>query len=173
MLRHWPLCAISEKSSYFMYKGTSSLYTPNTVESHDTCIGLRKSYWIIIVIWYRGSSSGSDPFIGFVSPSGSYLSYTVNKHKSMTINTLFVINLFLIIKNTTKGNTCSEKCCTRCVGQARKVLRDCYANWTSWMGYRDMSISISNFLKTNLHLIIAQRNVMDSHRPLINSSKSN
>ena len=85
-----------------MYKGTLSLYNPNNVASHDICIGLRKSCMIINVIWYKGSSSGSNLSTGFVSPFGTYLSYTVNKHKSMTVNTLFVTYPFLIIINTTK-----------------------------------------------------------------------
>ena len=40
-------------------------------------------------------------------------------------------------------------------------------------GYRDASISILNFLNTNLHLIIAQRDIVDGCRPLINSFKGN
>jgi len=128
MSRHWPPCAILERSSCFMYKGKLSLYTPNIVKSHDTYKGLRKSCGIINAIWYRGSSSGFDLFIGFVDPSTPYLSYTVNKHKSMIVNTLFVTNPFLIITNTTKWNTCSEKGCIRCVGQVRRVLRVCPIN---------------------------------------------
>ena len=40
-------------------------------------------------------------------------------------------------------------------------------------GYRNTSIGISNFLNTDLDLIISQRDVMDGGRPLINSSKGN
>ena len=59
MLWHWPLCAISEKYSCFMYKGKLSLYTPNTIASHDTCKGLRKSCGMVNVIRYKGLTSGS------------------------------------------------------------------------------------------------------------------
>ena len=89
MVRHWPPCAILERSSCFMYEGKLSLYTSNTVASHDTCKGLRKSYGMINVIRYRGSTSGST--------STPYLSYTINKHKLMTINTLLVTNPFFLI----------------------------------------------------------------------------
>ena len=106
-----------------MYKEKLSLYTPNTITSHDTCKGLRKSCGMVNVIKYRGLTSGSGLFSGFAGSSATYLSYTVNKHKSMIVNTLFVTNPFLIITNTTNENTCSKKGCTRCVNQARKVLR--------------------------------------------------
>ena len=124
MLRHWPPCVISKISSCFMYKRMSSLYTLNTVESHVTWIGLRKSCRIVNVIWYRGSSLGSSLSIGFASPC---LSYTVHKHNSMTVNTLFVTN-------TTKGNTYYKKGFKRCVSQARKVFSACPTNWISWVG---------------------------------------
>jgi len=101
MLRHWPPCVILEKSSCFRYKGILSLYTPNTIESHDTCIGLRKRCGIVNVIYYRGSSLGSGLSIGFADSSGPYLSYAVNKHKLMTINTLFITNPFF---NNNKHN---------------------------------------------------------------------
>jgi len=48
---------------------------------------------------YKGLTSGSEISIGFNSPC---LSYTVNKHKWMTVNTLFVTNPFVIVTNTTK-----------------------------------------------------------------------
>jgi len=135
MVRHWPPCAISERASCFMYKGKLSLYTRNTVASHYTCKALKKSCRMVNVIRYRGSTSRSNLSIGFVSPSAPCLSYTVNKHKWMAINTLFVTNHSLIIlKNKKKRNICSEKRFTRCVGQARKVLSVCPTNWTSWVG---------------------------------------
>ena len=109
---------------------------PNTVASHDTCKGLRKRCGIVNVIWYSGSSSSSGLSTSFIGPSAPWFSYTVNKNKSMTVNTLFITNLFLIVTNTTKGNTCFEKGCTRCVNQARKMLRIYPTNWTSWMGIR-------------------------------------
>jgi len=49
-----------------------------------------------------GSSSGSGLSTGFVGPFCTCLSYIVNKHKSMTLNTLFVMNHILIIINATK-----------------------------------------------------------------------
>jgi len=172
MLRHWSLCAISERSSCFMYKRTLSLYTPNTVESNDTCIGLRKSSRIINVIWYRGSSSGFGLSTGFASPLALSLSYTVNKHKSMTINTLFVTNLF----NNNKHNKRKYMFWKRLYNMCQPNKEDVkglphYLNLLS--GYKDASISISNFLNTNLHSIIAQRDIMDDCQPFINSSKGN
>ena len=97
MLRHWPSWAILERSSCFMYNEKLSLYTPNTVASHDTCNGLRKSCGMINVIRYRGSTSGSDTSTAFTGPSTPYLSYTINKHKWMIVKTWFVKNPFLII----------------------------------------------------------------------------
>ena len=134
MLRPWQSCAILERSSCFIYKGKLSLYTPNTIASHNTCKGLRKSYAMVNVIRYRGSTSRSDLSTGFSGPSSPYLSCTINKHKWMAINTLFVTNPFLIITHTTKWNTCSENGCRRCVGQARKVLSVCPTNWTFLVG---------------------------------------
>ena len=172
MLRHWSLCAISERSSCFMYKRTLSLYTPNTVESNDTCIGLRKSSRIINVIWYRGSSSGFGLSTGFASPLALSLSYTVNKHKSMTINTLFVTNLF----NNNKHNKRKYMFWKRLYNMCQPNKEDVkglphYLNLLS--GYKDASISISNFLNTHLHQIIAQKDMVHSCRPLINFSKGN
>ena len=128
MLRRWLLFAISERSSSLMYKGKLSVYTPNMVTSHDTCKGLRKSHGMVFAIRYRGSTSQSSLSISFDDPSIPYLFYTVNKHKWMTINTLFVSNPFLLITNTKKQYTCYEKGCTRCVSQARKVLSVCPTN---------------------------------------------
>ena len=85
-----------------MYKGKLSLYTPNTVASHDTCNGLRKSHGMVNVIRHRGSTSGSDLSAGFAGPLAPYLFYTVNKHKWMTVNTLIVTNPFLTILKSNK-----------------------------------------------------------------------
>ena len=71
------------------------MYTTNIVASHDTYIGLRKSYGVINAIWYMRLSSGSDLSAGFIGLFGTCLSYTVNKHKLTTINILFVTNPFL------------------------------------------------------------------------------
>ena len=125
-----------------MYKETLSLYTPNIVASHNSCIGLRKSCGIINVIWYMRSSSGSSLLIGFIDPFGTCLSYIVNKHKSMTVNTLFLMNHFLITINTTKRKYFFlKKGCKRCVGQARKVLRAYLTNWTSSVGTRTQALA--------------------------------
>ena len=102
MIKHWPPCAISERSPYFMYKGKLSLYTPNTLASHDTCKGLRKICGMINVIRYRGSTLGSDLSTGFTGSSTSCLSYIVNKHKRMTLKALFVTNIFFIILKNNK-----------------------------------------------------------------------
>jgi len=135
MLKHWSPCPISKRSSCFMYKDKLSLCTPNTVASHDTwnihpkyssiprhLKGSRKSYGMVNVIRYKGSTSGSDLSTGFDGLLGPCLSYMVKKYKWMIVNTLFVTNHFLILTNTTKWNTCFEKGCTRCVAHARKVL---------------------------------------------------
>jgi len=102
MLRHWALCDISERSLCFMYKEKFSLYTLNTVVSHDICNNLRKNCGMINVIRYKGSILRSDLSTGFVGPLPPCLSYTVNKHKRMTVKILFVTNTFLIILKNNK-----------------------------------------------------------------------
>ena len=83
-----------------MYKGKLSLYTLNMIASFGTYKGLRKTSGMVNVITYMGLTSGSNLSAGFAGPSTPCLSYTVNKHKSMTIKTLFVKNpFFIILKN--------------------------------------------------------------------------
>ena len=113
MFKHWPSHTISPSSSCFMYKGALSLYIPSIVAPHNTYIGLRKSCGIIDVIWYMGPSSGFGLSTSFIGPFCTYLSYIVNKHKSMTVNN----------KNNKNKIPFSEKSYTRCISQARKVLR--------------------------------------------------
>ena len=97
---------------------------------------LEEKLWDHQCHWYMRLSSSSGLSTSFVGPFGTYLSYIVNKHKSMVVNTLFVINPFLIIINTTKRKYLFWKSCTRCVSQARKVLKACPTNWTSSVGTR-------------------------------------
>ena len=173
MLRHWPPSAISKRSSWFMYKGKLSLYTLNTVTSHDTCNGLRKSCWMVNAIRYRRSTSGSSLSTSFVGPLAPCLSYTVNKHKWMIVNTLFVTNPFLRILKNNKMKYMFWKRLYKICRPSKKGVK-CLAQWLSLLnGYKNMCISISNFLNTDLHLIIAQRKAVDGHRPFINSSKGN
>ena len=173
MLRYWSSCAILERSSCFMYKGKLSLYTPNTITSHDTCKGLRKSYMMVNVIKYRGSTLGSGLSAGFIDPSVLCLSYTVNKHNWMIVNTLFVTNFLLIIlKNNNMKYLFWKTLHKMCRPSKEGVM--CLSHKLNLLsGYRNTSIGISNFLNTDLDLIISQRDVMDGGRPFINSSKGN
>ena len=171
MFKHWPLCVISPRSSCFMYKGILSLYTPNIIAFHDTCIGLRKSFGIIKVIYYMGSSSGSSLSTGFFDFFDTCLSYTVNKHKLMIVKTLFWSNPFLITINTTKRKYIFFKRVYKFFWPCNKGIQGLPHRINLFNRYRDMNISISNFFNTHIHHIIGQTNVVYDWWPLINSPK--
>ena len=61
-----------------MYNGKSGLNTPNTVASHITWRGFKKSYGMVNVIRYKGSStSGSGLSGGFAGDTAACLSNIV------------------------------------------------------------------------------------------------
>ncbi|RZB86556.1 Retrovirus-related Pol polyprotein from transposon TNT 1-94 [Glycine soja] len=81
----------NHRSSCFIYKGKLSLYTPNTIASHNTCKGLRKSYAMVNVIRYRGSTSRSNLSTG--SLCGGDIGYIISINLGISSTNISFISL--------------------------------------------------------------------------------